>query len=217
MDYTKLKAKPEEEDFGHKYTKEGRGYIGSMLITNYFNAVRELMDVSGKLKVTSPLSALEIGCGEGYSTQKIQAMLPPGVQFYASEFVGDLVIKARRLNRKVNIIQESAYELTHSDSSFDIVFLLEVLEHLDYPDKALGEIHRVLKQKGILILGVPNEPLWRFLNIARGKYLKAFGNTVGHLNHWSTKSLVSFIESNFGPVIAKRTPLPWTIVLAQRP
>lgn len=212
----KLKATPELEDFGHKYTEEGQGKIGSKLLDNYFKTVEGLLQASGKASSKKKIKAIELGCGEGYSTQKLHDMLPKQAQLYASEYVAQLVPKAQKLNPKIKITQESVYELAHKDKTFDIVFLLEVLEHLDYPDKALQEIRRVLKDDGILILGVPREPIWRMLNMMRGKYLNDFGNTVGHLNHWSGHSLARFIQKNFGLVTVKKNPLPWTLVLAKK-
>jgi ubiquinone/menaquinone biosynthesis C-methylase UbiE len=143
-------------------------------------------------------------------------MLPSNVSLGASEYVAEMIPRAQARNPKVTVVEESAYELTYKDNSLDIVFLLEVLEHLDYPDKALAEIQRVLKPGGVLILGVPREYLWCALNFARGKYWKSLGNTPGHLNHWSTFMLKRFVTKHFGPVRDQRTPLPWTIVRAQK-
>ena len=214
-DKKNLKATPEKEDFAHKYTEEGQGKIGSKLLDGYFKAVEELLKSSGKLEGKT-ISAIELGCGEGFSTVRLHEMFPKKAKLSASEYVADLVPKAQKLNPGVKVIEESVYELTHKDNSFDVVFLLEVMEHLDYPDKALHEIHRVLKKDGVLILGVPREPIWRSLNMARGKYLKDFGNTIGHLNHWSSRGLVKFVETHFGPVEEYKQPLPWTIVRARK-
>src|SRR5262245_35049954 len=41
------------------------------------------------------------------------------------------------------------------DASFDAVFLLEVLEHVETPDLAISELHRVLKLGGALVLSTP--------------------------------------------------------------
>ena len=41
------------------------------------------------------------------------------------------------------------------DASFDVVFLMEVLEHVAAPDAALSEIHRVLAPGGRLVLSTP--------------------------------------------------------------
>jgi SAM-dependent methyltransferase len=210
-----LKATPELEDFGHKYTEEGQGAIGRRLLDGYFASVEKLVNATG-IADRKKVSAIEIGCGEGFSTQRLRSMLPKNVRLSASEFVTALVPKAQELNPNVPIIEESIYETTHADNSFDLIFLLEVLEHLDYPDKALQELARILKPDGYLVLGVPREPLWCSLNLARGKYIRHFGNTPGHLNHWPSFALKRDIEKHFGRVLQMRQPLPWTQVLAQK-
>ena len=48
-----------------------------------------------------------------------------------------------------------AYQLPFTDSSFDLVILSEVLEHLDNPAQALKEIKRILKKGSVLIVSVP--------------------------------------------------------------
>jgi SAM-dependent methyltransferase len=214
IDTSKLKATPELEDFAHKYTEEGQGKIGRKLLDNYFKSVASLIDASGV--TDKKMRAIEIGCGEGFSTQRLRNMLPSNVDLEASEYVAELVPKAQELNPSVKVIQESIYETTHADNSFDLIFLLEVLEHLDYPDKALEEMARILKPDGYLVLGVPREPLWCSLNIARGKYLRRFGNTPGHLNHWSTIMLKRFVRLHFGNIKGQRNPLPWTQLLLQK-
>lgn len=213
IDHSKLKAVPESEDFGHKYTDEGSGRVGGRLLDNYFRSVARLVTASG---LTAGL-AVELGCGEGYSTERLRRLLPPDVKLQASEYVASLVPPAQRRNPAVPIRQESVYELSYADNTFDLVFLLEVLEHLDYPSAALAEIQRVLKPGGYLILGVPREPLWRLLNMSRGKYLRDLGNTPGHLNHWSKRSLVRFMSRYFAAPAQLQCPLPWTQVLVKKP
>jgi len=210
-----LKATPELEDFAHKYTEEGQGKIGRKLLDGYFASVEKLVAASG-IGRKAGAKAIEIGCGEGFSTQRLRKMLPETVELSASEYVPALVPRAQKLNPDVTVIEESVYETTHADNSFDLIFLLEVLEHLDYPDKALAELHRILKPGGYLIIGVPREPLWCTLNMARGKYLTHLGNTPGHLNHWPTFMLKRDVRKHFGPILQTRTPLPWSQVLAQK-
>lgn len=210
----KMRATPEVEDFRHKYTQEGSGKIGRKLLDNYFHSV-ELLIKRADLTKGKQLRAIELGCGEGYSTQRLAKMLPTTVKLEASEYVGHQIPFAKENNPGLTVTQESVYELKHKDASFDLVFLLEVLEHLDYPDQALAEIARVMKKDGYLILGVPREPLWRMLNMARGAYIKDLGNTPGHLNHWSKNGLVKYLNQHFGEVTAIESPLPWTLVLAK--
>jgi len=46
--------------------------------------------------------------------------------------------------------------LPFSDSFFDAVTCIAVLEHVFNPPNVLNEIHRVLKPNGFLIMQVPN-------------------------------------------------------------
>ena len=204
IDHSKLTAKPETEDFSGKY--EDSGFIAKYLVNNYFKAVERLLFKTNNVK-----TAYEIGVGEGLSTLRLSKMVE---SLTASEYVEELVEIAKKNNPKLKVFQESVYELQYQNSSIDLVFLLEVLEHLDYPEAALEELKRISKQ--YLILGVPREPLWRFLNICRLKYLKNFGNTTGHLNHWSKKSIIRLIEKKYGKVIAVESVIPWIIVLAEK-
>lgn len=204
INYSKLKAVPETEDFSGKY--ENNGVIAKYLVSSYFKSVAKLV-----LKTQGVESAHEIGVGEGWSTMRLKKLVS---NLTGSEFVLSLVEIAKKNNPELNIFNESVYELEFNDNSVDLVFLLEVLEHLDYPDIALEELKRISKK--YIILGVPREPLWRFLNMCRFKYLKDFGNTPGHLNHWSKKGLIKLIEKKYGKVIAVESPLPWTIVLAKK-
>lgn len=205
------RATPEQEDFFGKYEETGR--IGRLLVDRYFAAVEALVDRA--IREARLARALEIGCGPGYSTQRIRRMLPAEVRLEASEYVAALVSVARANNPTVPIEQEDVYELQREAAAYDVVFLLEVLEHLDYPDLALEEIKRVLKPSGLLVLGVPREPIWRALNMARGKYWRRLGNTPGHLNHWSSRSIRAYVRARGGKVLETRAPLPWTLLLAR--
>jgi SAM-dependent methyltransferase len=52
-------------------------------------------------------------------------------------------------------IVSSVYEMPVDDASFDRVLCIQVLEHLDKPDKAFEEFHRVLTPGGRVYLSVP--------------------------------------------------------------
>ena len=50
---------------------------------------------------------------------------------------------------------ENAHHLSFSDASFGTVMLLETLEHLPRPKRAIMEARRVLRSDGLLLLSVP--------------------------------------------------------------
>lgn len=180
--------------------------IGAKLVDQFFNRVRDLLE-----PVALPGTTLvEIGCGAGFSTQRLRSWLPPDVVFCASDVSESLVTKARQRNPDTPITQQSVYSLTMEDKSVDTLVMMEVLEHLEHPDKALAELARVAKKH--VLISTPREPIWRILNMARGKYLGDFGNTPGHIQHWSSRGLQRQALPWFR-VEALRKPLPWTILL----
>jgi len=58
-------------------------------------------------------------------------------------------------NKEVGVEYGDVNKLKFGDSVFDAVMCIEVLEYLDDPEKAIKEIHRVLKKNGSLILSIP--------------------------------------------------------------
>ena len=80
------------------------------------------------------------------------------------------------------------------------------------PRRALAEAARVARA-GVIVT-VPREPLWRILNVARGTYIRALGNTPGHLHHWSQRAIVDLVSSR-ARVVAVRAVTPWTLILAR--
>jgi ubiquinone/menaquinone biosynthesis C-methylase UbiE len=195
----------EKEDFAAKYSNAGT--IGSKLINNFYRKVDELL-----LNVQIN-KALEVGCGHGYSTHYLAKTLGNNC-IEASEFDESMIPDARTRNPGLRVTQESIYELKRDDKSFDLLLALEVLEHLENPEKALRELQRVSSR--YCIVSAPREPLWRFLNMTRGKYLRAFGNTTGHINHWSKNGFIHLVGRYFN-IIEVVNPLPWTIILAEHP
>jgi len=51
--------------------------------------------------------------------------------------------------------------LPYPDKFFDIIIMLEVLEHLGNPSKALNEAYRTLKNNSYIIITTPNLVSWR--------------------------------------------------------
>lgn len=84
---------------------------------------------------------------------------------------------------------------------------------MEEPEKALREVLRISRK--YILVSVPNEPIWRVLNMARGKYLKYFGNTPGHIQHWTPWTFRNFIARHAN-IIAVKHPFPWTMILAEK-
>jgi SAM-dependent methyltransferase len=116
------------------------------------------------------------------------------------------------LDDGITVREASIYALPYEDDEFDLVVCCEVLEHLDDPAMGLGEVARVAFDR--VLVSTPWEPVWRALNMARGKYLRDLGNTPGHLQHFSRRGLMRLAERRLR-ILECRTPLPWTILLGE--
>ncbi len=105
------------------------------------------------LKDTSDQSILDIGCGTGAYLQLLST--------YSSILIGidtnEMNLKEATRNRSANLMLMSAQDLAFQDNFFDVVVMVEVLEHILDDQKAQGEISRVLKPGGKLIMTVPNK------------------------------------------------------------
>lgn len=89
---------------------------------------------------------LDIGCG----IKPYKELLSP----YVEEHIG--IDHKNSLHNKSNInLIGTAYEIPVEDNSFDSVICTAVLEHLEEPELALRECHRILKPNGIAIYSVP--------------------------------------------------------------
>lgn len=83
----------------------------------------------------------------------------------------------------------------------DLIVCCEVLEHLERPEEGLRALQRVVGR--YLIVSVSREPIWCVLNLARGKYIADFGNTPGHIQHWSKRGFVALVSKYFEVVEVK--------------
>lgn len=192
-----------DSEFTGKYETEGRA--GRWLVDRFYASVRSLL-----LPRVGPGDiVLEVGCGAGYSSLSLRQALPPEVHFIGSDIGASLLRKASARNPGTAFVRQSVYDLALPDKSVDVVVMLEVLEHLEHPARALAEIRRVARKAAIV--STPREPLWRALNFMRGKYVRALGNTPGHIQHWSSRGLRREAGKLF-QVEGVAQPLPWTVL-----
>ena len=81
------------------------------------------------------------------------------------------------------------------NEQFDIVVCCEVHEHLEDSEAGLQVLYSLKARE--YVLSVPRAPFWRIMNMCRGSYLGDFGNSPGHLNHFSKRSFLRFLEPYF--------------------
>lgn len=195
-------------NYENKY--QSKNPISRYLVNNFLKNFKVLI-----AKVNSPNSIIEIGAGEGYLS-KILCQ-----KFIKSKIlITDISPKILQVSKKhlinysnVNYKVENIEKLNFKNDHFDLVVCCEVFEHVNYPEKAIREIYRILKRNQYAIVSVPQEPIWRILNILRLKYITNFGNTPGHINHWSKSQFSKFIIENNFKIIKDLNPFPWAMLL----
>ncbi len=94
---------------------------------------------------------LDLGCAQG----TLSYFLRQKGGFWLSADQDFLNLKSTQSLLKENLVQIREGTLPFKTCSFDLVVSLDYLEHLDDDDFCLEEIHRVLKDRGQLILATP--------------------------------------------------------------
>lgn len=192
---------------GNRQKHESRNPIQRALIANFTAAMVEQVRRSG------PKTILDLGCGEGYM---LRALVDAGVdaELWGIDLSAPAIADARaRLGDRAHLEVRDARELVDLGRSFDMVMMLEVLEHIPDPEQMLPILESLTHEH--LLLSVPWEPMFRGLNFLRGKHLRAWGNDPEHINHWSRRSFFRFVERRFD-LLAAPLVAPWTMVLAKR-
>lgn len=97
---------------------------------------------------------LDGGCGAG---EYVEALGQAGADSFGVEFVTEKVSEWQRRNPSDDRVAEGDLQrLQFEDKTFDAVLLNEVLEHVPDDRAALGEVCRVLKSGGTLVVFSPN-------------------------------------------------------------
>ena len=101
-------------------------------------------------------TVLELGCGTGIFTERLART---GADVTAIDISPDLLDKARtrELPATVSLRLGNAEALDFADGRFDAVVGSSVLHHL-HVDRALSEVHRVLRPGGRLFIDNQNPP-----------------------------------------------------------
>ncbi|MBI2410237.1 class I SAM-dependent methyltransferase [Candidatus Kaiserbacteria bacterium] len=173
---------------------------------------RFLAMLAVEAKKLDPERILDAGCGEGFTLEKLRRE-GIGRTLEGVDISEQALALGRKLHPRLFPKKGSVYELPYADKSFDLVICSEVLEHLEHPEKALSELHRVSKR--YCIITVPHEPFFRLANFLRGKNLSHFGNDREHIQHWSRRGIVALARRYFG-IKAVRSPFPWTIIVGEK-
>ncbi len=111
------------------------------LTVDQFNMIKRLTNLEGK-------KVLDFGCFHGMLTEMINKEKKAKCTGVDINFIGKPPKNCKRYDGK---------HIPFPEKSFDLVILIEVVEHLEDIDGIFREINRVLKKEGEVILTTPNK------------------------------------------------------------
>lgn len=214
---TKFDVVQPEGNYYDKYHSSNP--IVKWMMANFKKNIKELLEILEK----EPTKICETGCEEGEITTYIKQCMPKA-HIDAFDISENVILNATEQHDNIDFFVGNIYTMEVIEpkqrkkhilntNEYDLVVCSEVLEHLEEPENALKKINEITADKGYILLSVPNEPIWRICNMARGKYLKQLGNTPGHIQHWSKRAFCKMLTKNNMRIIGTKTPFPWTMVL----
>ncbi len=191
---------------GNRQKHESANPVQQFLIRRFHDEVVRLLEAV-------PHSAiLDLGCGEGFV---LDHLLASGID---ADLVGidrssTAIASARsRLGTAIDLVQGDVTSLEDLPRPFEVVMMLEVLEHLDEPDATLDLLRDL--STGHVIVSVPHEPFFRGLNLIRFKNLKRLGSDPEHVHHWTKRGFERLVGRRF-EIVDRGRAFPWTLLLLE--
>lgn len=153
------------------------------------------LDVVIEKRVPNGANVFEIGAGNGFVANELAKR---GYKVSALEPSTTGVAIAQKQYPRAGVFQGSIYDdLGLYYEKYDLVFALEVIEHLYAPRELVAQAKRLLKQGGYICLSTPFHGYWKNLALAlTNKFDKHFAPLWdhGHIKFWSATSLSQLLR-----------------------
>jgi 2-polyprenyl-3-methyl-5-hydroxy-6-metoxy-1,4-benzoquinol methylase len=138
------------------------------------------------------LRILDLGCGTGLNASHLAAKGHTVVGIDVSPVA---VEQFRKKGFEGFVCDIETEPVPVPDGAFDLVYASEVIEHLADTGRFLGEISRLLRPDGTLVLSTPNSAFWAY------RILGLLGQTAsdyqhpGHVRFFSKRGLGAALEA----------------------
>ena len=143
--------------------------------------------------VVKAKTVLELATGTGLIAKSI---VNAAAHIEATDASVEMIAEAKRDNRsaKLHFSVQDMFRLPYADRSFDVVIVSNALHIVPQPEKALAEIHRVLKDDGVLIAPTFSHAGNSFSGKVRAFFMKLAGFPLH--SKWTSEEYLRFLRQN---------------------
>ena len=143
--------------------------------------------------VVKDKTVLEVATGTGLIAKHI---VKAAAHIEATDASVEMIAEAKRDNQsaKLHFSVQDMFRLPYADKSFDVVIVSNALHIVPQPEKALAEIHRVLKEDGVLIAPTFTHAGNSFSGKVRAFFMKLAGFPLH--SKWTSEEYLRFLRQN---------------------
>ena len=143
--------------------------------------------------VVKDKTVLELATGTGLIARHI---IKAAAHIEATDASVEMIAEAKRDNQsaKLHFSVQDMFRLPYADKSFDVVIVSNALHIVPQPEKALAEIHRVLKDDGVLIAPTFTHAGNSFSGKVRAFFMKLAGFPLH--SKWMSEEYLRFLRQN---------------------
>ena len=143
--------------------------------------------------VVKDKTVLELATGTGLIARHI---IKAAAHIEATDASVEMIAEAKRDNQsaKLHFSVQDMFRLPYADQSFDVVIVSNALHIVPQPEKALAEIHRVLKDDGMLIAPTFTHAGNSFSGKVRAFFMKLAGFPLH--SKWTSEEYLRFLRQN---------------------
>jgi len=148
---------------------------------------------------------LDVGCGGG---ELLMLLENEGFDCYGLD-ISNEALRVCSQKSNAQLLRGDACKLPFKDSSFDVIFCMEVIEHLFNPHEAVREIKRVLKSEGSVYFSFPLQLNLEYrIRILLGKNIHDPLAVGGHIRFFKPKDVEKLLINNGLKIIRKNYYAP---------
>lgn len=138
-------------------------------------------------------TVLELATGTGLIAKNI---VNAAAHIEATDASVGMIAEAKRDNQsaKLHFSVQDMFRLPYADESFEVVIVSNALHIVPQPEKALAEIHRVLKDDGVLIAPTFTHAENSFFGNSKAFFLKLAGFPLH--SKWTSEEYLRFLRQN---------------------